>query len=74
VNPPRWFFALAAACLVVLTAASAYALVWREPSGRYVPVTLPGVPDTTLAVLDTGTGAVCFPLSAHLSCSRDARR
>jgi hypothetical protein len=58
VNPPRWFYALAAVCLVVLTAASAYALLVHARSGRWVYAHLGDV--NRDAALDTQTGRFCL--------------
>lgn len=50
-SPPRWFYPLVAACLVVLTVAG----VWRmQTAGRYVALPEAGV-------LDTHTGRQCYP-------------
>lgn len=51
-TPPRWFYPLVGACLVVLTAAG----VWRmRTAGRYAPV-------NEVGVLDTHTGRECYPV------------
>ena len=61
--PPRWFYPFVAACLVALTAG---ACSWLMNAGRYSAVQV----GSTIGVLNTRTGLVCFP---SLSC-RDLSR
>ena len=55
-NAPRWFYAVIAGCVVVLTLAVAAAVALRAPMGRYQ---LAGADWAGGAVLDTQTGVVC---------------